>query len=83
MFHRLRPLLQICGISVTIFQKYKPQNIVAWAFVVAGFGILSILKTSTSTGTAAGIQVPVSIGLGILYAGSTFPVLAPLPMSAK
>ncbi|KAG9121240.1 hypothetical protein FRC07_002889 [Ceratobasidium sp. 392] len=69
------------GISTVVFKKYRPQNYIAWAFVMVGMGLLSILKYDSSKANAIGFQILVGIGGGILYASTTFPILAPLPIS--
>lgn len=54
---------------------------IGWCFCTIGAGVLLILKESSSVGLAIALETPVSIGLGLLFTGTTFPVLAPLPPS--
>ncbi|GAA5894341.1 hypothetical protein JCM6882_007636 [Rhodosporidiobolus microsporus] len=72
------PFAIFTGISVTVTGHYRTQNWIAWAFVTVGCGLLSILKWNSSTAMWASFSVIVGIGLGILYASTNFPVLAPL-----
>jgi hypothetical protein len=66
---------------VTITGHYKIQNILVWVFCIAGSGILLILDADASWTAVRGCQTLIGIGLGLGYAATTFPVLAPLPTS--
>ncbi|KAH9858981.1 iron permease [Lenzites betulinus] len=69
------------GLSVQVVNKYRPQNYIGWAFMVAGFGILSLLDERSSRAMYIGCQIPLAIGLGIVWVSTQFPILAPLPFS--
>ncbi|EIW57883.1 iron permease [Trametes versicolor FP-101664 SS1] len=69
------------GVSVQIVGRYRPQNYIGWAFMVAGFGILSLLDETSSRAMYIGCQVPLAIGLGIIWVSTQFAILAPLPFS--
>ncbi|KAG8851843.1 hypothetical protein FRB96_009027 [Tulasnella sp. 330] len=71
----------VCGILVARFNRYIPQNLAGWAFSIIGFGLMSMITVSSPKGWQIGFQIICGIGLGLLYAGPTFPVLAPLPTS--
>ena len=61
--------------------RYRPQNYVGWAFVLIGFGILSILDADSGRAQYIASQVPLGVGLGIVWISTQFPSLAPLPFS--
>lgn len=44
-----------------------------------GPGILYLVRANSSRAAYLALPVPFSIGIGLLFAASTFPVLAPLP----
>lgn len=71
----------LTGLSTQVFGRYRPQNWVGWAFTVLGFGIITILKEDTSRSVYIGSQIPLGVGLGIVWIGTQFPILAPLPYS--
>ncbi|KAG8946147.1 hypothetical protein FRC04_012002 [Tulasnella sp. 424] len=70
-----------CGATVSIFNIYRPQNMAGWALVTVGLGLFSLLEITTPKAQWVGFQILQGIGLGVLYAAPTFPVLAPLPIS--
>lgn len=69
------------GISVEIVGRYRPQNYIGWVFIIVGFGVLSILDENSSRATYIGCQIPLGVGLGIIWISTQFPILAPLPFS--
>ncbi|KAL4241388.1 MFS transporter superfamily protein [Abortiporus biennis] len=77
----MSPAAFIAGTVVTTTKKYRPANIVGWILTVIGFGVLSLLRADSPTGKWVGYQIIVTIGTGIIYVCTIFPVLAPLPVS--
>lgn len=69
------------GLSVEIFNKYRPQNYVGWMFTIVGFGLFTMLGPKSSAKMLIGFQIPLGVGLGILWISTQFPILAPLPFS--
>ncbi|KAG9050249.1 hypothetical protein FS837_006690 [Tulasnella sp. UAMH 9824] len=69
-----------CGVTVGIFNIYRPQNMTGWVLTVVGLGLFTLLKVSTPKAQWVGFQIIEGVGLGILYAAPTFPILAPLPV---
>ena len=69
------------GLSVQIIDRYRPQNYIGWAFIIVGFGVLGILDENSSRAAYIGSQVPLGVGLGIIWISTQFPILAPLPYS--
>ncbi|BGO95553.1 hypothetical protein NBRC10512_007811 [Rhodotorula toruloides] len=79
----IAPFAILTGASVTILGKYKAQNVIAWGFMVVGFGLMTLLKWDSKTGMWAGFPILFGIGAGGLYAGLNFPVLAPIAVSQQ
>ncbi|KAJ7087266.1 major facilitator superfamily domain-containing protein [Mycena belliarum] len=73
------PFALTTGIVVTITKQYRIVNWVGWVISIVGFGLYTLLRQDASVAQWVGFQVVVSIGMGILYAGPVFPLLAPLP----
>lgn len=71
----------IAGGSISATQIYKPQNVIAWVFITIGAGLLTIVRYDSPTATWAALPVVISMGTGLLFAATVFPVLAPLPPS--
>ncbi|KAG8935776.1 hypothetical protein FRC00_010384 [Tulasnella sp. 408] len=70
-----------CGATVATFNIYRPQNMAGWVLITVALSLFTLLKISTPTAQWVGFQIVEGIGLGILYAAPTFPILAPLPVS--
>lgn len=73
----------ISGISVSLTKHYRPQFYFAWIFIIVGSGLMSSIDADTSRGVSIGFQVILGLGIGILYAISYVPILAPLPVTAN
>ena len=52
-----------------------------WILITVGFGVLSLLDEKSSRAMYIGCQIPVAVGLGLVWVGTQFPILAPLPFS--
>ncbi|KAF8590340.1 iron permease [Ramaria rubella] len=74
----IAPFALCCGISVQVLGRYLPSNYFGWILAVIGFGALSTLTASSSVGHWVGFQLLAAAGTGLIYAGTIFPVLAPL-----
>ena len=77
------PIAVIAGASVAITKRYRPQLWLAWCLMMIGLGLMSQITESTSRGASIGYQVPIGIGVGIVFAAIYFPVLAPLPVTSN
>ncbi|KAI0353765.1 iron permease [Trametes cingulata] len=76
------PLFAVVGgLSVQVINRYRPQNYVGWSLMIVGFGLFSLLDENTSRAMYIGLQVPLAVGLGIMWVATQFPILAPLPFS--
>ena len=71
----------LTGLSVQIINRYRPQNYFGWMFIIVGFGVLSTLDEHSSRAAYIGSQIPLAVGLGIVWISTQFPILAPLPFS--
>ncbi|GJE88925.1 MFS general substrate transporter [Phanerochaete sordida] len=69
------------GLSVEIIKAYRPQNYVGWMLIIIGYGTLTLLDEGSSRAKYIGLQIPLGIGLGIVWISTQFPILAPLPYS--
>ncbi|GAA6054719.1 hypothetical protein JCM3770_000047 [Rhodotorula araucariae] len=79
----IAPLAIAVGISVTVTGHYWVQNLTGWLFAVVGFGLLTLLKADSSRNMWAGFTVIIGMGVGMLYAATNFPILAPLKPSQQ
>jgi len=68
----------LCGVSVAVFNRYRIQNYIGWVISIVGFAVLSLIDADSSGVKLAGLQITAAIGVGVLYAAVTFPILAPL-----
>jgi len=75
------PFAMVAGGSISATQIYRPQNIIAWILMTVGPGLMSIIRATSPMKTWVPLPIPFSIGIGLLYAATVFPVLAPLPPS--
>ncbi|GJE98642.1 iron permease [Phanerochaete sordida] len=69
------------GLSVELLRRYRPQNYAGWILTIIGFGLLTLLDASAPRARYIGLQIPLGVGLGIVWIGTQFPILAPLPYS--
>ncbi|KAI9063905.1 iron permease [Trametes sanguinea] len=77
----MAPSAIVCGIVVKKTNTYRPANYVGWVLILVGFGLLSLLKADSSTAEWAGYQVVTAIGVGIIWASTVFPILAPISVT--
>ncbi|GAA6007140.1 MDR family MFS transporter [Rhodotorula paludigena] len=79
----IAPFAIIVGISVTITGHYVTQNIIGWAIIVLGFGLMNLIKTDSGRAVWASTTAVTGIGLGMLYAATNFPILSPIKPSQQ
>ncbi|KAG9035122.1 hypothetical protein FRB95_011989 [Tulasnella sp. JGI-2019a] len=77
----IAPAAVVCGFLVAKLNRYVPQNVAGWVLTTVGFGIMSMLTVSSPQGWQEGFQIILGIGLGFLFPGPTYPVLAAVPIS--
>ncbi|KAJ7254595.1 iron permease [Mycena rebaudengoi] len=61
----------VAGATITLSQKYRVVNWVGWCFTIAGFGLLSRIKSDSAIGMWVGYQLIVSVGIGMVTWGIT------------
>ena len=66
------------GITIKVTGKYKPVNYAGWAISIIGFGLMTLLKADASTAQWVCFQGIAAVGVGIVWTGTVFPILAPL-----
>ena len=62
----IAPFAFFGGGFVQVSQKYRWVNVLGWSCLLVGFGLLSLLDPSTSTGKWVGYQIVAAAGLGLL-----------------
>ncbi|CAK5276094.1 unnamed protein product [Mycena citricolor] len=72
------PFALIAGLVITVAKRYREVNWAGWVFMIVGFGLTSTLKATASTGQWVGFQAIAAIGIGLIFSGPVFPILAPL-----
>ncbi|KAJ7595489.1 major facilitator superfamily domain-containing protein [Mycena floridula] len=76
----IAPFAIVAGAMTQISNRYRPANYLGWGLSMVGFGLLSLLKADSSTGSWVGYQIVAGAGTGLLFASTVFAVLAPLPV---
>ncbi|KAI0751912.1 Mfs1.1 [Daedaleopsis nitida] len=71
----------VVGASIARTKRYRPQLWFAWCLTLVGVGLISTITEDTSKAASIGYQVLPGLGIGILYSGTYFPVLAPLSVT--
>ncbi|KAI9056781.1 iron permease [Trametes sanguinea] len=75
------PFSLIGGVLVKAMNKYRLANYLGWTLTIVGVGLLSLLKDDSPAAAWAGFQVIAAAGMGIIWAITIFPILAPLPVT--
>ncbi|KAJ7598410.1 iron permease [Mycena floridula] len=60
----------VCGVMVQVLNRYLHANLLGWTTTVIGFGLPILLK----------VNIIISIGIGVLWSSTIFPILAPSPV---
>ena len=61
----LAPFALAGGLTVKLSQTYRPVNLIGWVIGVAGFAVLSTLKSDTPLARWVGFQFLVAAGIGV------------------
>ncbi|KAF8185726.1 MFS general substrate transporter [Pholiota molesta] len=72
----------IQGVVISKTGFYRPVTILGWVFILLGSGLFISLQVESSVGLVILYQLILGAGIGFLHS-TTFPVLAPLPLSAN
>ena len=70
----IAPFAFVAGTLVQVVQKYRWANVLAWCLALIGFGLLSTLDPTSSTGKWVGFQVILAAAIGLLV--RLFPFVA-------
>ena len=62
----IAPFAIVAGGTATGMNKYKPQNVIAWACITIGMGLQSTLHADSATQNWIGFQIVAGIGFGML-----------------
>jgi putative Mn2+ efflux pump MntP len=60
------PFAIVAGGTATSFNRYKPQNVIAWVFITVGMGLQSTLHVNSAIRNWVGFQIVAGIGFGML-----------------
>ncbi|KAL7284393.1 hypothetical protein ACG7TL_001683 [Trametes sanguinea] len=77
----IAPFALVCGIVVQVTKRYRLIQYIGWILIIVGFGLMTLLAPHSTVAQWVGYQVVVNVGIGLIYSGTVFPVLAPLPVS--
>ncbi|EJF56221.1 iron permease [Dichomitus squalens LYAD-421 SS1] len=75
------PFSIVAGIIVKRSGKYRFPNYAGWIIMLIGFGLQTMLKADSSTGQWVGFQFLTAVGVGLIWASTIFPILAPIPVT--
>ncbi|KAF9457247.1 iron permease [Collybia nuda] len=78
------PAAIFIGATTSQFNRYRIQNVISWGFVLVGLGLQTTLHVDSAVRNWVGFEFVAGIGLGMLatqFVITTFPILAPLPVS--
>ncbi|KAI8969890.1 iron permease [Trametes punicea] len=75
------PFSLIGGVTVKAMNKYRPANYLGWILTIIAAGLFTLLKADSPASMWAGFQVISAAGVGIVWACTIFPILAPLPVT--
>ncbi|KAF9477036.1 MFS general substrate transporter [Pholiota conissans] len=70
------------GLVISKTGLYRPLTFAGWALILLGSGLFISLQVNSSVGLVIFYQFIFGAGIGFLHS-TTFPVLAPLPLSAN
>lgn len=77
----LGPTLLIVGGSIQATKRYRVQIWIGWVLIIVASLTLSTVDAKTPVARVVGFSVFQGVGMGVIYASTYFPVLAPLPVS--
>jgi len=75
------PFAMVAGGTISATQIYKPQNVIAWILMTVGTGLMSLIHDDSPARLWIPLPIPFAMGIGLLFAATVFPILAPLPPS--
>lgn len=66
----IAPFAIVAGATAAGMNKYRPQNVISWVFVIIGMGLQSTLHADSATRNWAGFQIVTGIGFGMLVSAT-------------
>ena len=69
------------GVVIKVTGKYRPSNYAGWVLMMIGFGLMTRLKADASVAQWVCFQGIAAAGVGIVWTGIVFPVLAPISLN--
>ncbi len=73
------PFAILVAFAIEYLRKYRWSVWSAWTFTIAGFGVISLLRSSSNAHQRTGFQILAGAGLGTLYPALTIPMQASVP----
>ena len=79
-FSSIAPSAIICGLSIAVTKRYRPQIWFGWAILMAGFGLMSKILATDSLAKSIGYFVILGFGAGcvVILDGRLFPLIPKL-----
>ena len=71
----------MAGIAIKKTGKYLIPIYLGWILTIIGAGLLTTLHADSSSAKAIGFQLVIGGGIGIVYVGVLFPILASIPVT--
>jgi hypothetical protein len=71
----------VTSLTVKKTGKYVVPLYIGWALMISGPGLLTTLRADSSMAKSIGFQLVIGGGIGTIYTGSLFPILAPIPVT--
>ncbi|KAI0259530.1 major facilitator superfamily domain-containing protein [Gloeopeniophorella convolvens] len=79
--YSMTPVAALVGILIKSYGRYRRYLWVGWCATIVGVGLLSTLDAHSSRGAGFGYEIIAGVGLGIVYVGCYYPVLAATPVN--
>ncbi|KAI0058831.1 iron permease [Artomyces pyxidatus] len=81
MSFTVAPAAILCGASIQVLRRYRLQNYIGWIFMIVGLWMLTLLDTESSRAKYIGFPTILTVGTGMIWISTSFPILSPLPYS--
>jgi len=74
------PFALVGGVIIQVLKRFVPSNVVGNILQTIGIGLYILLTPHSHNGEWFGYQVVQAVGTGLVFSGTVFLVLAPLPV---
>ena len=71
----------LTGLAVRKTGRYFIPIFVGWMLTIIGAGLLTTLRADSDMAKAVGFLVVIGSGVGMIYVGMIFPILASIPVT--